>query len=314
MTFALACASHTPVMYDRTLADGGTCDAVRVSFEKMRDFVEDFDPEVIIQFGPDHFNGFNYSLMPSFCLASGAESVGDWSLPRMKLPVPEEFSLELLDHLRSAEFDIAQSYSMMLDHGFVQMWSCMFEDVDRYPLLPIFINSAAPPLPKYKRVRLLGQAVGEFAKASGKRVLFAASGGLSHDPPIARIGSATGDTRKRLLGTLVETAEDQVVREARVAEFGREVYEGRGKIKPLNPEWDHKILDLLEARDWDAFDALKADEVVEISGAAANEILCWVAAASAMDVCAPYRVVQKDYQPAPGWIAGVGHLAAVPDS
>jgi len=312
MAYALACASHTPVMYDRTLAEGQVCDAVRASFKKMRDFVEDFDPEVIIQFGPDHFNGFNYSLMPSFCLAAGAQSAGDWSLPRMDLPVPEEFALELLDHLRGADFDIAQSYSMTLDHGFMQMWDCMFDRIDRYPLLPIFVNGAAAPLPKYKRVRLLGRAVGEFARSSGKRVLFAASGGLSHDPPVAQMKSATGDTRRRLLGTLVETAEDQAIREARVVQFGREVYEGRGQIKPLNPEWDHTILDLLEARNWDAFDQLKPDEVVETAGAAANEILCWVAAAAAMDVCAPYRVVQKDYQPAPGWIAGVGHFAAIP--
>lgn len=310
MSFALACASHTPVMFDRELANSETCESVRRSFEKIGNFVSEFNPELIIEFGPDHFNGFSYSVMPSFCLGAAARSAGDWNLPQTDLPVPEETALELLDHVRDNDLDVALSYSMVLDHGFVQMWDCMFGQIDRYPLVPIFINCAAPPLPNYRRVRMLGQAVGEFAKSLGKRVLFAASGGLSHDPPVGSIRTAKGSARERMLGAISETPEQQAAREARVREFGREVYAGRGRIMDLNPDWDRKILDMLEQARWDFFDDLVPAEVSAESGSAANEILCWVAATAAMQACAPYRVVQKDYAPAPGWIAGVGHLAA----
>ena len=310
-SFALVCASHTPVMFDAELASAETCASVRSSFERMARFVSDFEPDVIIEFGPDHFNGFSYALMPSFCLGAAARSAGDWRLPRIDIPVPEQVALDLLDHVRRDGFDVALSYSMVLDHGFVQMWDCMFGEIGRYPLVPIFVNCAAPPLPSYRRVRMLGQAVGEFARRQGKRVLFAASGGLSHDPPIGDIRTAKGGVRQRMLGLATETAEDQAIREGRVREFGREVHEGRGQIMPLNPQWDAMILDMLEQGRWDFFDALDPAQVRAQSGSAANEILCWVAATAAMAACVPYRVVQKDYAPAPGWIAGVGHLAVM---
>lgn len=310
MAFALACASHTPVMFDEDLANSDTCASVRRSFDKIAKFVSDFDPEVVIEFGPDHFNGFSYTVMPSFCLGAAARSAGDWNLPRIDMPVPEETALELLDHVRGKNFDVALSYAMVLDHGFTQMWDCMFGQIDRYPLVPIFINCAAPPLPNYQRVRMLGRAVGEFAKGLNKRVLFAASGGLSHDPPIGNIRTAKGSAKQRMLGAIVESPEEQATREARVREFGREVHEGRGRIMPLNPEWDSLVLDMLEQGRWDFFDDLESGQVSAESGSAANEILCWVAATAAMEACTSYRVVQKDYMPAPGWIAGVGHLAA----
>lgn len=310
LSFALACASHTPVMFDDELASAGTSPAVRRSFDQMKEFVSDFDPELIIEFGPDHFNGFSYSLMPSFCIGAAARSAGDWNLPRIDMPVPEQAALDLLDHLRCEDFDVALSYAMVLDHGFVQIWDCMFGAINQYPIIPLFINCAAPPLPRYKRARMLGQAVGAFAQGLGKRVLFAASGGLSHDPPIGNIRTAQGAERQRLLGAVNETADEQAVREARVRQFGREVHEGRGRIKPLNPDWDGLILDNLEQGRWDFFDGLDPTQVSDEAGSAANEILCWVAATAAMATCAPYQVVQKDYTPAPGWIAGVGHLAA----
>lgn len=311
VSFALACASHTPVMFDGELASAETCASARSSFERMARFVSEFEPDLIIEFGPDHFNGFSYSLMPSFCLGAAARSAGDWNLPRINMPVPEQTALDLLDHVRRDDFDVALSYSMVLDHGFVQMWDCMFGEIDRYPVVPIFINCAAPPLPSYRRVRMLGKAVGEFARKLDKRVLFAASGGLSHDPPIGDIRTAKGGARQRMLGLVTETAEDQAVREARVREFGREVHEGRGRIMPLNPDWDAMILDMLAQGRWDFFDCLDPVAVSAKSGSAANEILCWIAAAAAMNACSPYRVVQQDYAPAPGWIAGVGHLAAI---
>lgn len=310
MSFFLACASHTPVMFDEELASTEICASVRRSFDHLGKLISDFDPELVIEFGPDHFNGFGYSLMPSFCLGAAARSAGDWNLPRVEMPVPEETALELLHHVRRRNFDVALSYAMVLDHGFVQMWDAMYGRIDRYPLVPIFINCAAPPLPHYQRVRLLGQAVGEFAKGLGKRVLFAASGGLSHDPPIGNIRTAQGSARQRMLGGSAESPEEQAAREARVREFGREVHEGRGRIMPLNPEWDSLILDMLEQGRWDYFDDLESSQVSAQSGSAANEILCWVAATAAMNACTPYHVVQKDYMPAPGWIAGVGHLAA----
>ena len=136
--------------------------------------------DYIIQFAPDHFNGFFYDLMPSFCVGAGAVSLGDWGGGTGPLDVPEKTALELIDHVRAEDFDVAVSYRMPVDHGFVQMWEAVLGDFKSVPILPIFVNAAAPPVPTYRRARQLGESVGRFAMRSGKRVLFAASGGLSH--------------------------------------------------------------------------------------------------------------------------------------
>jgi hypothetical protein len=32
-----------------------------------------FKPDLVVVFGPDHFNGFFYELMPAFCIGTAAE-------------------------------------------------------------------------------------------------------------------------------------------------------------------------------------------------------------------------------------------------
>ena len=43
-----------------------------------RDFVTDFDPELVVTFAPDHYNGFFYRAMPPFCIGTAATGVGDY--------------------------------------------------------------------------------------------------------------------------------------------------------------------------------------------------------------------------------------------
>lgn len=297
-------------MLNRELADDETCRAVADSFASMRAFIEDFAPDHIIQFSPDHFHGFTYRLMPSFCIGGAAKSYGDWSTGAHALPVDEDLALAALAAVRAAEIDAAVSYDMIVDHGFVQMWEIMFGRADRYSMLPIFVNCAAPPLPTYRRARLLGEAVGRFASQTGQRILFAASGGLSHDPLVPRIKGAAPELRARLTGATTLTPDQQRGREARLLEVAAEALKGQGPVRPLNPAWDERVLALLAAQDWPALDSLETDEVDRVAGSGANELLAWVAATAALGASGPFEVVQQGYRPAPGWIAGVAHLAA----
>src|SRR5450631_317234 len=197
MPFALACASHTPMLLDEDYATAEICVSVRKSFDRLAAFVDDFEPEQIIQFSPDHFHGFHYDNMPSFCVGVAAKSYGDWNTTRGPLMVDENYALAVLNAARAADIDVSVSYDMTVDHGFVQIWEAMFGRFDRIPIVPVFINCIAWPLPSYRRARLLGEAVGRFAAASGKNVLFAASGGLSHDPLVPQIKGASPEMRQR---------------------------------------------------------------------------------------------------------------------
>lgn len=309
MPFAAICASHTPLMYRGAAADG-TNDRVKAAFAGLAAFVREFQPDVVIQFSPDHFNGFFYDLMPPFCVGAGAVSIGDWGGGTGPLDVPEDTALALVDHLRADDFDIAVSYRMPVDHGFVQIWEAMFGSFRMAPIVPVFVNSIAPPLPTYRRVRRLGESVGRFAATLGKRVLFAASGGLSHDPPVPQIRNADPDLRARLIDNRNPSPEARAAREAGVHKAGALSAEGKGGILPLNPEWDRDFLAMLRDGKLDRADAIGTAHAIEVAGRAANESLCWVGAFAALAAAGDYRVEQEYYEAIPGWIAGFATIAA----
>lgn len=311
MTFALACASHTPMLLEEDYATPEICAQVRSSFKALTDFVEEFQPDQIVQFSPDHYHGFHYDNMPSFCIGTAAKSYGDWGTNKGELRVDEDFALDLLDGARKEDIDLSVSFDMTVDHGFVQMWETMWGDFTRFPIVPVFVNAIAHPIPTFERARRLGEAIGRRAAASGKRVLFAASGGLSHDPVIPMIRGAGPDLRDRLIGRSHFGPEQQKKREAQVRAAADQALLGEGPARPLNPAWDNAFLDILARSDWAATDGFTAEGVDSAAGAGGNEVLCWVAAAAALGATGTYTVVQKDYIDVPGWIAGMAHFSAI---
>lgn len=309
MPLAVVCASHSPLMY-RGPASDETEGRVKAAFAELATFVRDYRPDFIVQFAPDHFNGFFYDLMPPFCVGAGAESLGDWGGGTGPLNVPEDRALALVDHVRADGFDVALSYRMPVDHGFVQIWEAMFADFRAIPIVPIFVNGAAPPLPTYRRARQLGESVGRFAVRTGQRVLLAASGGLSHDPPLPAIKGAPPEIRERLINNRNPSAEVRQAREQRVLEAGELAEEGKGPCMPLNPAWDAAFMTILRSGQlWQA-DALDTDTVREVAGRGANEVLGWVAAFGAMTIGGRFEVLQEFYEAVPGWIAGMAMIAA----
>ncbi len=310
--FGLVCASHTPLLHDRELASADICDTVQHSFAAMGELVESFEADQIIQFSPDHFHAFHYDNMPSFCIGAAAESYGDYGTSTGALQVDEDFALAVLDAVRDADVDLSVSFSMIVDHGFVQIWEASLGAFADLPLIPIFVNAIGYPLPSYRRARQLGEAVGKFAKGTGLRILFAASGGLSHDPVVPKIKGADQALRARLVGRDRSATELQLKREALVREAARAAMEGRGPCRPLNPDWDRRFLALLRNRNWAELDAMSAETVEAAAGAGGNEVLCWIAAMAAFSTAAETpQIIQQDYVAVPGWIAGLAHLSAL---
>jgi 2,3-dihydroxyphenylpropionate 1,2-dioxygenase len=309
MPVAIVCASHTPLMY-RGPASNETEQSVRTAFERLGGFVKEFAPDYVIQFAPDHFNGFFYDLMPPFCIGAGAVSLGDWGGRTGPLDVPEQTALDLVDHVRAEDFDVAVSYRMPVDHGFVQMWEAILGDFKSMLILPIFVNAAAPPVPTYRRARRLGESVGRFAMRSGKRVLFAASGGLSHDPPLPSIKDAAPEIRERLINGRNPSPEAKDAREKRVFEAAILAEAGNGPCMPLNPEWDEEVMEILRSGQIWRADALDTHEVRDVAGRGANEVLAWVAAFAAFLTGGQFTMEHEFYEAIPGWITGMAMMAA----
>src|ERR1700742_5268730 len=88
VALALCCMSHSPLLNlpgpSRDLLDD-----IEGAIAQARDFVRDYDPELVVIFSPDHYNGFFYRAMPPFCIGLNANGVGDYGTHAGPLPVAE---------------------------------------------------------------------------------------------------------------------------------------------------------------------------------------------------------------------------------
>ena len=311
MPLAALFASHTPLK-DYLDPGPGIAAEVDACLAEARAWVHAFAPELVIEFAPDHFNGFFYQLMPSFCVGAAAESVGDWRTATGPLPVAGELAQQLVEAVHEGGVDVAVSHRMMVDHGFTQLLESLFDAGRTPPLIPVFINCAAPPRPPMARVRALGQAVGRFAAASGQRVLLLASGGLSHDPPVPLLEGAPPAVRERLIAGGSLSPEARAARQDNVLREGQNFVAGSSRRTPLNPDWDRAFLDALQAGDLDRLAGLQDADITRDGGAGGHEVRTWLAAAAALAAAGPYRAQRRYYRPITPWIAGFGVVSAQP--
>jgi 2,3-dihydroxyphenylpropionate 1,2-dioxygenase len=310
MPLALCCMSHSPLL---DLADhpAELTTEVDGALARARDFVRDYDPELVVLFTPDHYNGFFYRLMPPFCIGMQASAVGDYGTAAGPLNVPRDLAEDLARSVLDAGIDIAVSAQMDVDHGAVQPLEKLFGGIDTVPVVPVFVNSVAAPLGPMQRVRLLGESIGRYLAARRERVLVLGSGGLSHDPPVPTLATATGPVAERIVTGRPATDAERAARQQAVIAAGAGFAAGTAPLRPLNPDWDRALLDLLESGDLARLDSWSNSWVEEQGGGSAHEIRTWVAAHAAMAACGGYSTTWRYYRPIPEYIAGFALTTAV---
>lgn len=305
MSVSLLCMSHSPLMGFNEPGEG-VREEVDGLFDRARAFVKEVDPTLVVTFGPDHYNGFFYDLMPPFAICYGGYGVGDFDTSEETFNVPEEIAAPMAQFVADRGIDIAISRNAQLDHGAVQIPEMVLGGSAKYPTVPVFVNGVAEPFVPMQRVRLLGQAIGEYLATLDERVLLIGTGGLSHDPPVPRWAEATEAQRAFLLEGRKPTPEARAARQARTIETGRKFAAGTATIQDLNPQWDNEFLDVVESGDVERFDAYVADEMTAAAGHSSHEVRCWVAACAAQRVAGPYVTRERWYKAIPEWIAGFG--------
>lgn len=312
MPQALLCMSHSPLL-DHADPPADVAASVQGAFDHARKFVRDFDPELVVNFGPDHYNGFFYDLMPPFCLGYHAHGTGDYDSFAGVLDVPEDIAEDLAQFVMDRGIDLAISRRMEVDHGAVQPMEILYDgDVAAKPVLPIFVNSVARPFVPMSRVRAFGHAVGEYFRTTDRRVLFLGSGGLSHDPPVPQYATATDAQREFLTVGRHPTPQARSARQANTIDTARRFAAGEADIMDLNPDWDRAFLDVCASGRIEDFDRYTADAMDADAGHSSHEIRTWVAAYSALRAGGEYRLTYQFYRPIREYIAGFAVTTAVP--
>ena len=317
MAVKLICASHSPLMEFASPQEQRKEQVVRDTFAKLAAEVKAYDPTLIITFGPDHFNGFFYDLMPSFCVGIRATAAGDWDYGKAhpELNVPEATALQLVRRVLDEGVDVAYSYRMQADHGVTQPLHFLCDgQLNRYPTIPIFINGAAAPMPTTKRTLALGPAVGQFIQSlnlENERVLILGTGGLSHDPPTPQMGSVPAEVEEFLICGRNPTAESRNNRQAKIIAVGQKLAAGDMSVAvPLNSEWDRALLETLAKADFAAIEAMTEADIRRDGGRGGQEVRSWMAAFAALHALGEYQMTTHCYEAISEWIAGFGIVSA----
>ncbi len=290
--YQLTCVSHGPALAN-PLPRPAEHDRVLAAYAARARALQDFNPELIVIFAPDHYTDIHLELVPPFCIGLACEAVADYGGFPGTLSVPGGIAWDCIAWLREHDIDMAASHRMKVDHGFSQPLHNVAGGLGRYPVVPICINTTCKPTSPFRRVRLLGEAVGVFARNLGRRVAFLASGGLSHHP--ANIFPQDLEGAPELLrdylmfggadGGMTVSQWHAYLGEQTIR-GGQDVASGARALSDfrINAAWDAHFLQLFSAADLTVFDAWRAEDVIREAGVAAMEIQQWIAAAAAARV------------------------------
>src|SRR5579884_3639879 len=145
------------------------------------------NPDVLVMVGSDHFHQLFYDNMPQFLIgkapfydANYYNEEREFGLPRMGLRGHEELSAFLLREGLDAGFDFAFSNELRVDHSITCPIITLRPQAD-LPIVPVYTNIFAPPLPQPTRFVQLGQAIRAMVEAwpSDLRVAIIGTGHLS---------------------------------------------------------------------------------------------------------------------------------------
>ncbi|MEO8099721.1 MAG: hypothetical protein ABI811_18625 [Acidobacteriota bacterium] len=173
---------HAPQLFTRPPEeDLNQLDAGIAAMGKLGQLLDETRPDALIIFASDHLETFFLKSVPTFEVVAGdlatAVFAGKTWAPRIHQSLAED----LLDKLVDREFDMAYSQEAELGHSFAAPFEWVLAGRD-IPVVPIFINTYLPPLPKAQRCAAFGRAIAEIIAGRKERVAVLASGGMSHYP------------------------------------------------------------------------------------------------------------------------------------
>jgi aromatic ring-opening dioxygenase catalytic subunit (LigB family) len=216
MTIAFACAtSHAPgITAWPEAATPAQRDAIYAGFERLQRELAAAAPEALIVFTSEHWTNYFLDHISAFCIGKAAQYMGPtepWlKIARGTVSGDPELAGQLIDFCYSQDIDPAYASEMNFDHGTWLPLHFLTPRMD-VPVIPIMINTLASPQPSARRCFALGQAVGQFARASKKRIGLVATGGMSHDPGELRHGWIDREFDQRFLEQMRDAEFDRLV-------------------------------------------------------------------------------------------------------
>jgi aromatic ring-opening dioxygenase catalytic subunit (LigB family) len=187
MALSFACAlGHAPgITAWREAAPAEQRERLYAAFGQLRSRLEAARLEALVLFTAEHWANFFLDHISPYCIGRAQEFAGPiepWlKIDKATLQGAPDLAQAILTACHARDIEPGFSYEMHLDHGTMIPLHFLTPAMN-LPIVPIVINTLAPPLPTPRRCFLLGQAVGEVVRRDVRRIGVIATGGMSHDP------------------------------------------------------------------------------------------------------------------------------------
>ncbi len=278
---------------------------ISAGYKQVRDRLLATQPDLVILIGNDHYQSFFLDNMPAFCLGIGDHSQGwgEADIPPYRMTIPRDIAETLLDGLLARNFDIAFARNLPLDHSFMTPIHLLMPEAD-IPIIPLFQNCLAPPLPALARCLALGQALQSTLEQmlAPLRVALIATGGLSHEIPLPDWRDLGKEETAEKWLKFMSQGRYQADRDTQKA-IGDEVLRwGKSGGGRIDEDFDREILQLLSLGRYQDLARYDTPTIRQRAGNGAQELRNWATAAGA---CGGYRAEQLFYRAVPEWLTGV---------
>lgn len=201
-------ASHAPLITGRPeVSRPDQRDRFYAGFHELRRRLAAARPDVLVMFVNDHLQNFAYDNVPAFCVgladaypAPSAGGAGLMRIPPRQVPGAPDWARALLEAGLEGGIDFAYSYEIeSWDEISVPLHFLVPEG--GVPIVPVYINCGAPPLPSPRRCHAVGGFVGAFIRSrrATERVALLATGGISHWVGTPETGRINTDFDHRML-------------------------------------------------------------------------------------------------------------------
>lgn len=162
-------------------------DEWKAKVEAYRETLTAAAPDILVMIGSDHFHQFFYDNYPTFLIGKQSKydatfynEEREFGIPKYVLDGDEDFSGFMLQGLMDRGFDFSVSHELKIDHSIICPIITTRPEAD-LPVVPIYTNIFAPPLPSPKRFYDLGRAIRQIIDEypTDKKIAAVGSGHLS---------------------------------------------------------------------------------------------------------------------------------------
>lgn len=257
---------HNPMLGIRPpVGDPKQQESVFQAFDYISNRLKELDVDTVIIIGDDHYTNFGPHCIPRYLIVTGDVDgpIEDW-VGIARGPIENNEAL--------AKHILHTGYAQGIDWAFAKALT-----VDHAVAIPHHLVVKSVPglrtIPVYLNAAVAPVLDNRRAYQIGQSMLSA-------------VQSWSGDERVAVFGT-----------------GGISHWVGSAGMGRVNPEFDHRILDMVQAGDVEGLIALPDETVLQEAGNGCLEIKNWICA---MGAVADAKAEVIAYEPMPEWVTGMG--------